>query len=541
MKTDVIVINGQYASGKTTLIENLLRDGTGKYQRTGVFVAESANVAPDVDRYGSQNAIGVSFASVCCPTVADMTQALITGISGRNYDLLLLEPPGNFHPKMVAQALLDPDLSGKIGSELTLTHMLTLLSGKSFDTDRHKIAYDPSIEIASLVGLTFADENQEAVMRHVRKIREDVPTVSIPKEAFTLERILEQPGWTLERMTGIPDQRHADHYQRGMKVIASNLGYDAITQLINEFAESGQVERAKGVFPLKSGEQRLKFDIKGKWVSIEAITTSADPMGYIAYFVPEGATVPSDVLKRLSESTINRTAQFRQDASYEEKVAAFSSVYESSLQKFSGSNVKTNVRDPNGNVLFTFSPVREAYLMAVEIAKAHDSVKPLQMILVPYHRAKLTALGELQEDERLGRTTNAGNRNYFGLQVTSQLVRALGVSEGNDYRPLTDQHQMLLIRERVPDAYWHFAANLSADEISRIVPAKYEGRIAPLHLQSGIQLLEGVLQGDIPFSKESQAGVSNMANVHKQLGFSKLASEWQRVQEYFHDYGALTK
>jgi G3E family GTPase len=331
MKTDVIVLNGQYASGKTTLIENLLKEGTGEYEKVGVFVAESANVAPDVDRYGSQNAVGVSFASVCCPTVADMTQALITGIADKKYDLLFLEPPGNFHPKMVAQALLDPTLSKRVGTELSLAHMVTLLSEQSFETDKNKIAYDPSIEIASLVGLTFSESGNGQVLSHVRGIRSDVPVISVPKEGFGLERIMENPSWTLERMSGIPDQRHTDHYQRGMKVLSSSLSYDEISQLITELAQSGVVERAKGLFPQKSGVERLKFDIKRDWINIEPVNHSADHMGYIAYFVPEGEEVPNKILDHLSESTIKRTAQFRTGASLEEMTDTFSSLYEASL------------------------------------------------------------------------------------------------------------------------------------------------------------------------------------------------------------------
>jgi G3E family GTPase len=541
MKTDVIVLNGQYASGKTTLIENLLRKGTGEYEKVGIFVAESANVAPDVDRYGSKDAIGVSFASVCCPTVADMTQALITGIADKDYELLFLEPPGNFHPKMVAQALLDPTLSKRVGTELSLAHMVTLLSAQSFETDKNKIAYDPSIEIASLVGITFSGSGNEGLLNHVQGIRSDVPVISVPKEGFGLERIIENPGWTLERMSGIPDERHTDHYQRGMKVLSSTLSYDEISKAITEFAQSGVVERAKGLFPQKSGVERLKFDIKGNWVNIEPVKHTADHMGYIAYFVPDGKQVPNEILDRLSESTIKKTTQFRPDASLEEMTETFSSLYEASLTKFSGKNLKDNVRDPNGNVLFTFSPIRDAYLMSVEIAKTYGTTKPMQMVLVPYHRAKLTALAQLQEDEQNGRDTNATNRNYFGLQLTAQLARALGSSEGIDYRPITDQHQTIVIKEKVPDAFWHYAANLSIGEISSIVPTKYEGRIAQLHLRSGILLLDLVALGDLPVSAEAYAGASNMVQVHRDIGFEKLASEWQRVKEYFHDYGALSK
>ena len=65
-----VIVAGPYGSGKTETIRGLIR-GAGNEGRIGAFVAESASIALDQSRYEiGDSAIGVSFAWVCCLTLA---------------------------------------------------------------------------------------------------------------------------------------------------------------------------------------------------------------------------------------------------------------------------------------------------------------------------------------------------------------------------------------------------------------------------------------------------------------------------------------
>ena len=132
---------GAVRERKDETIRGLIR-GAGNEGRIGAFVAESASIALDQSRYEiGDSAIGVSFASVCCPTLADMRQAMDTALRDKHFDLLFLEPPGNMHPPLMAQIAVEKGFD--------LEHIIMLVSQRDFPDDRHKTMLRTGLEIAS--------------------------------------------------------------------------------------------------------------------------------------------------------------------------------------------------------------------------------------------------------------------------------------------------------------------------------------------------------------------------------------------------------
>ncbi|MFM8411995.1 MAG: CobW family GTP-binding protein [Alphaproteobacteria bacterium] len=108
---DVVVVGGYLGAGKTTLVNHLLREGTGR--RTLVLVNDFGSVAVDDALVDSRDGDVLTLANgcVCCgmasPLVEMLLQVRDEGLGGRP-ELLVVETSGVADPETVARHAMIP-------------------------------------------------------------------------------------------------------------------------------------------------------------------------------------------------------------------------------------------------------------------------------------------------------------------------------------------------------------------------------------------------------------------------------------------------
>lgn len=371
---EAVIVTGQYGVGKTTTINNLLPDIMQRYGRVGVFVAESANIAPDVSRFVARegNATGVSFASVCCPTLDDMRQALSTAVEGKEYDMLLVEPPGNMDPRYCIDALLSRDI--------TPLHVALLVSQNHYETDKLMPTFRAALSVASVIGITRRDPQHEIDHLVDDLALHIVKGTPIIKHKLRYDDLLNTSPWTQRQgLTPIlsgTERVHSDHYARTIRLIDPSLSCESIVMILKELAEGGRVSRAKGSIP----QHQKIFDIKGNSLDIQPHPNPdhRESLGYIAAFSTE--KLPIALLDRLSVPSSYTPRPLKGTESPQERQRIFARLFEDSkgdLPLIIG-----------GKVPVSFDPVDFAYKVASEIQTLDGDSNALRMILVPRIRTR---------------------------------------------------------------------------------------------------------------------------------------------------------
>jgi G3E family GTPase len=503
-----VMVAGQYGTGKTETIRGLIRTAAQADPglRIGAFVTESANIALDAKRYGGADASGVSFASVCCPTLADMRQAMDTALRDRRYDLLFLEPPGNMHPPLMAQVAVEKGIE--------LEQVVMLVSQRDFEDDRHTATFRTGLEMASVIGITHrvrrasSDMADSEMIRFIRSANPSAPTLSFGRGGLAYPEIERIPCWSVERLAGVPAFGHSDHYQKVLRVVNPDLRCEEVVSVLERIAETGEVARAKGQMPAHNRQ----FDMKGKSLEITTPETPMDSggMGYAVFFGRE--RLPLDLIDKVSLAPGQMTRLMRGDAPAKAKFAVFGRLYAESQSKMG--NVTAN-----GRVTHTYTPVDDAEKLASEIYRDTGDDSALRMILPFYHGTRLCALAALGRE--------AEPDAFVGVHVSAVLINtSLAQGGGIDYPAMADQHQVLEIRARAVPALLRYASKLGADSIKDF--PRYESAVGPYFLRAAKTGWDRLGEDSrASFGEPRAAAGENMARIHREAGFEPLAREWE--------------
>lgn len=495
---DAIIVTGQYGVGKTTTINKLLPDVLAHYGNVGVFVAESSNIAPDTARFAANPAAvtGVSFASVCCPTLADMEQALATALYQQHHRLLLIEPPGNMDPRYAIDAAL--------GRGLDLRHVVLLASQRHHQSDRLMPTFKAALQVANMITITRrSDESSlDDLVYELSSIAHRGATI-LSNRPLDFSDICSLRDWrTALGYTPMSDdvqRTHSDHYKRTMRVIDPTIPEDELVKLLQSLASSGTIARAKGNVP----RYQLQFDIKGTDLDITRTERGGkhETMGYLAVF--SLGELPVDLINRFTVPPTYIPKQLEDTHSPEERQLIFARLFEDSK-----GSIPVSI---NGKVPISFDPVDAAYKVASEIYAIDKDDNPLRMILVPRIRTRLKALTALE-------ASTQPDKNYVGMMVSGYLLQKLASDQGRDFPKLVDQHQLVEIKSKAVSAFFGYATTLDPDQ-TRHVPT-YGQREAPYLLQMAQRArLFAEIRSIVPAS-------ANMARVHTQLGLEEIARGW---------------
>ncbi len=509
--TKGIIVAGQYGTGKTETLIGLIRSASESNHslRIGAFVAESANIALDAGRYGiGNNAAGVSFASVCCPTIIDMRQALDTALRDKSHDLLFLEPPGNLHPPLMAQVAVEKGIR--------LEHVIMLVSQRDFNDDRYTATFNSGLEIASIVGITHNIEGMPntELMRAIKSANTHAPIISFEKGGLSYFEIENKTKWSLDILDGTSGFNHAnshgEHYQKALRVFDPELPCETILSILDQIAKTGSIARAKGHLP----KYNLQIDMKrtSLKVTIPSQPLNQNGMGYAVFFAKGG--LPLELIDQISIAPGQKPREMLENAPLESRFAVFGRLHRESQ------NNMANIT-ANGEVTHTYSPVDEAERVANEIYKDSGDDSALRMILPAYHQTRLNALKEL------AKRPNTSQNAFAGMLISSVLINSSMVSEDGapDYPKLADQHLMIKIKEAAMPALLHHSRFLRAEEISKF--PRYEIAAGPyIHKAAQISWngLDWMERGKYALAR--MRAKSNLVSVHADAGFNPLASLW---------------
>ncbi|MBM3231954.1 hypothetical protein FJZ21_01070 [Candidatus Pacearchaeota archaeon] len=500
------IVAGPYASGKTTAISNMIPGALSLEGRVGAIVAESANLAPDRLRFplGSGVAKGISFASVCCPTLADMEQALTTAVRDQPYDMVFIEPPGNMHPLIAVEAAKNRGLD--------INHVLMLVSHRDYNSDKVRTTFQSGLQCASTIGVTFSNgQIPRELEAELKRKNPSANIIAVGRNDFSYQTLQRQPRWSLQGMqsgffTPIESDPHGEHYSIVMRVINPGLSLEQITRGLEGIAKSGLVERAKGPLP----QFGLQFDIKRGNLEINPSPHgTSDQIPYIVLISER--PLPGDIGSALGIPVDYKPQELISTASLKDKTLAFSKLYDASQGE-------VPIR-ANGEITYTFTPIDPAYKVACQIYKDHGDDSPLRMILVRYNDIRFEALDQLSLEPH-------SRKNLMGMRLAAGLLHKAGTEEGIPFDQFVDQHHLRQIREGVVPTFFDYASKLKAQECEGY--PLYEPHVGPIFLRMADRALglEGLAKRKVLSSTYSGA-IQNMARVHDELGYANLSKGWR--------------
>jgi G3E family GTPase len=160
-RMQVALLSGFLGSGKTTLINALLRDP--RMAGTAVAVNEFGDIPLDRDLidHGADKTVVMANGCLCCNLAGDMEQAVMRLFSRRDrnevprFERLIIEPSGLSDPAPIAQAILRNPLMSRV---LRLEAIVTTVDAVFGDTqlDRHPQTRK-QIALADRIVLTKTD------------------------------------------------------------------------------------------------------------------------------------------------------------------------------------------------------------------------------------------------------------------------------------------------------------------------------------------------------------------------------------------------
>jgi len=274
----VTVISGYLGTGKTTLVNHLLRNAGGR--RLMVLVNDFGELPIDLDLIESVegDTINLSNGCACCSMGGDLFNALVDVLDrSPRPDHLLIEASGVADPVRIANiARAEPDL--KLESILSLADAKTVadmiddpLVGK---TVSHQLAASDIILInkMDLVGTINRRQVTDLLSRAAPGVR-TIETVfsGVPIDMALGIQLPENPGKIIEEMTGT----HSDIYLKWSTSTETRLNRDDFESLLGKLAS--QTLRLKGIVYFSNSEDAHIVQSVGNRCVFERSTESSFP------------------------------------------------------------------------------------------------------------------------------------------------------------------------------------------------------------------------------------------------------------------------
>ena len=259
MKRPVTVLSGFLGSGKTTLINRLLKADHGL--RIAVMINDFGDVNIDKDLVVGQagDVLELSGGCLCCTIRGDLLQSARALLAGRReFDYLLVETSGLANPYAVAQTFLTPELeqSFRLDSVVTMVDSANIEAWLELN--------DTATEQIRCADLLVMNKLDLVVPEDVDRIK--VRLAAINPDARVLPSINGNvpPDLVLDVDTHKPKARHeegqhADHDKvRSVSFAADiELDYDRFDRFIQGLPDG--VFRAKGSIAIRGLKRRVIF------------------------------------------------------------------------------------------------------------------------------------------------------------------------------------------------------------------------------------------------------------------------------------------
>jgi G3E family GTPase len=194
--TPVTVITGFLGSGKTTLIQKVLRDP--RFARTAVIVNEFGEIGLDHDLLASSSdaLIQLSTGCLCCAIRSDLIETLLDLHRRRadgevNFERIIIETSGLADPVPILQSLM---MDKAIATQFNLDRVLTLVDavhGPATVTTHVEARRQIAVADRILVTKTDITEPSAAFLDELRALNPNAPQAFAVDDAATLDWLTE--------------------------------------------------------------------------------------------------------------------------------------------------------------------------------------------------------------------------------------------------------------------------------------------------------------------------------------------------------------
>lgn len=268
----VRIVTGFLGSGKTTLVNHLLRQAMGSQKRVGVIVNEFGPISID-DRLiarQSGDVIELSNGCVCCTMQRDLLETISDLLSvSSDLDAVVLETTGLADPGPLMASLMRPELAGLV----RLDGVITVIDCLNFDKnlEQSEVAYQ-QLTTADVLLLNKADLVSEATLdlveRGVGTLNSQAVVVRSIRSAVDVDVLLDlaTPGHALTSSTARAGVS-AERYDSVGLAVDEPLPRSRFAVLSDE---SLPVLRAKGILWCTDVSGRLIFQRVGRESTFEA-------------------------------------------------------------------------------------------------------------------------------------------------------------------------------------------------------------------------------------------------------------------------------
>jgi G3E family GTPase len=267
----VRIVTGFLGSGKTTLVNHVLRQTSGSDQRVGVIVNEFGPVSIDdrLIRRESDDIVELSNGCVCCTMQRDLMETLTRLLNlGHELDSVLIETTGLADPVPLMSSLMQPEIAAMV----ELAGVVTVVDALNFDANLEQAAIAHNqLAAADALLLNKADlvddDSLEAMERGLGTLNPTAVVTRCVQSAVDLELVL---ALSVDRSIAVA--RDPDHASTLENFASVGFAIDEPLSL-SDFealsAPSLNITRGKGVLLCKDVSERVIFQRVGSRTTME--------------------------------------------------------------------------------------------------------------------------------------------------------------------------------------------------------------------------------------------------------------------------------
>ncbi len=291
------VLSGFLGSGKTTLVNRLLRDAAG--QRILILVNDFGDIAIDEDLIEAEDGEMLSLANgcACCSMGSDLFEAFDKALSfSPPPDFLLIEASGVAEPDKIANfAKAEPDL--------VLNSIVTIVDALNFDdtiSDPHVgSVHQHQIEAADIVLLSKTDlispEEIAALKQRLQKFSACDTIVEMSSagsyNGLVFGAIHPRDDDEVSGGKIVEPHTHADVFQSWSYRLDNEIPLSELQNLIRQLPPN--VIRFKGIFPCKEDGNMYEIHRVGKRTDVQQLQRQQNPENRDSRFVAIGIKHPN--------------------------------------------------------------------------------------------------------------------------------------------------------------------------------------------------------------------------------------------------------
>lgn len=258
----ITLITGFLGSGKTTLVNRLLRETAGLF----VLVNEFGEVALD-DRLLEGRAEALAEGCLCCGLQDELVAALVGLHRKGGFQHLVLETTGLAHPVPVLQVILAPGVreAYRLAGVVAVVDALNWEAYRSFPEAQAQVRY-ADLLLLSKVDRASAEEVEEATswIRGLNPAAPVVPTVR-GQGVGVKEALFPRQTQGFRILPPAPQARHQEGVRAVSLMAQGAFAYEDFKGLLEEAVlakgvfRKGRLLRAKGEVNLEGSRHALRF------------------------------------------------------------------------------------------------------------------------------------------------------------------------------------------------------------------------------------------------------------------------------------------